>query len=118
MSSESVIQKQIRLAVCSSGRAMVTRCNTGLAVPLAELKRGSERPVRYGLGNGTPDLVGCLVPSGRVFCIEVKAEKGRVSPDQIAWAEACRARGGFVAVCRSVDEAMEAVCRAERGESK
>jgi hypothetical protein len=35
--------------------------------------------------SGFPDLV--LARNGKVFFLELKAEKGRTSPDQVAWLE-------------------------------
>lgn len=65
-----------------------------------------ERRVQYGLGVGSPDLIGCLIPSGRMLAVEIKTPTGRVSPEQRAWHDAWRARGVLVWVLRSVDEAV------------
>lgn len=79
-------------------------------------ERGNKR--RVGLGIGTPDLVGILAPTGRIFALEVKSETGRLRPEQ----KLCRARwlklGAFVATVRSVDEAKAALARARNGEAE
>jgi len=78
--------------------------------------RGNVR--RVGLGVGTPDLVGILAPSGRLFALEVKAEDGRTRPEQKVCHERWRARGAFVAVVRSPEDAKAALERARQGESQ
>jgi hypothetical protein len=104
--SETAIQKAIRVAVNASGRAIVWRNNTGVDVA---------RGVRYGLGNGSADLVGMLVPSGRFLALEVKTPVGRLSNEQILWIDVVRKRGGAAYCVRSVAEALEAVDHALRG---
>ena len=114
---ESTIQKLIRQAVNLDGRCRVTPCVGGVFRALH-----SEAHVRAGLGLGAADLPGVIRNHGpyhgRLFCIECKTfRKGsKQFDDQIAWMTACRANGGFYAVCRSVAEAMAAVERACRGE--
>jgi VRR-NUC domain-containing protein len=73
--------------------------------------------VRYGLGNGSPDLVGVL-RNGRCVGLEVKTAGGRVAREQTAWMTAARKWGVFCCVVRSIDEAMAAIERAERGEAE
>lgn len=104
--SETAIQKAIRVAVNASGRAIVWRNNTGVDV---------SRGVRYGLGNGSADLVGMLVPSGRFLALEVKTPIGTMSKDQLLWHDVVHKRGGFAACVRSAAEALDAVERAWKG---
>lgn len=78
---------------------------------------GSRGRIRMGLGEGTPDLHVIVKPSGRAVWLEVKAKKGVVSEGQVSWMRQAREHGAFVAVVRSVGEAIEAVRRAERGEA-
>lgn len=75
------------------------------------------RHITYGLGKGSPDLVGILAPHGRWFCLEIKTERGRVSDEQAMWHDCARRRGAYVAVVRSVDEALAAL-EAARGEGR
>ena len=62
------------------------------------------------LGRGCVDLL--VGAHGRNFLIEVKAPKGKVTPDQIEWASGWR---GQMAIVRSVEEAI-AVVRQERSQ--
>lgn len=55
---------------------------------------------------------------GRFFALEVKAERGRIRPEQTTWLALVRRMGGFAAVVRSEDEARAALARARRGESE
>jgi hypothetical protein len=70
--------------------------------------------ITYGLGTGSPDLVGTV--AGRALGIELKTPVGVVSDEQQRWHGAARRRGVSVFVARSVGEALEAVVRAERGD--
>ena len=54
---------------------------------------------------GCPDLL-CGF-RGSTFLLEVKAEKGRLTPDQLAWHKAWE--GYPVKVVRSVDDALQAI---------
>ena len=70
--------------------------------------------VTYGLGVGSPDLVGAI--AGTFVGLELKSDTGRISPEQTQWHAAARARGALVEVVRSVDEAREVIARARRVE--
>ena len=78
--------------------------------------------VRYGLVRGAADLVGILGPSGRWFCLEVKAPRQRTSrkhaEEQRLFAEIVRSRGGFAATVSSENEALAAYERARKGACK
>lgn len=112
MQPESKISIAIRVAIGRTGRATVV---PNRILHLAYTKDG--KPLgRYGLGEGSADLVGIVHGSGRVFALEVKTATGRLRDAQRRWAEATRKRGGFVAVARSAEEALAALARAENGE--
>ena len=108
MGSEQQIQQHIRLAL-STGSVRLFRNNTGT------LYDRQGRPVQFGLAKGSADLIGwttrTITPEmvGQrvaVFTsLEVKAERGRVSPEQRQWLEAVQAAGGIAGVVRSVEEA-------------
>jgi len=68
--------------------------------------------ITYGLGVGSPDLVGAV--DGRAFGLELKSPTGRVRPEQLAWCEAAIRRGVHVAIVRTVEEAEEAIRQAMR----
>lgn len=102
------------MAIARSQRAVVV---PNRIVPNAYVKeRGIFRPVGWlGGPEGSPDLWGMLDGPGRFFGLEVKTERGRVEESQKRNHAITRKRGGFVAVVRSVDEALEALNRAEQG---
>jgi hypothetical protein len=55
-----------------------------------------------GVKPGVPDVL--LITGGQYFGIELKTEKGRLSPAQRAAHEAIEKAGGHVAVCRNITE--------------
>ena len=56
---------------------------------------------------GFPDLFGVLKRrSGVMFAIEVKTEKGMLSPEQLTWFARLDALGCAVCVARSAEQAM------------
>ena len=109
---ESVILAKVHQALAATGRVVLWRNQTG-ALP-AVGRGGRTYPVRFGLGVGGADLVGLLRPSGRFIALEVKAERGRQSTEQIAWSRAVEGAGGFYRVVRSPEEALEALDAAAR----
>lgn len=109
MNAETVIMKQIQVALAVMPGVTVWRSNTGI------LKDEGGRPIRFGLGTGSADLVGFIHGTGRLFALEVKTATGRVSADQRTWLSFVASKGGYAAVVRSVADATEAVEAAERG---
>lgn len=86
---------------------------------------GKEFFVPYGLGVGSPDLVGILKIRVREddiegflgvwFCLEVKPpEVKKLEPDQERTHAAWRRFGAFIETVHSVDEARSALSRARR----
>jgi hypothetical protein len=73
----------------------------------------SRHHITWGLGVGSPDLVGAV--DGRAVGLELKAPGGVLSDVQQRWHAAARQRGVFVATVRSPDEAVAAVQRAREG---
>jgi hypothetical protein len=57
-----------------------------------------------GVRAGTPDLI--LIKDGRTYGLELKADKGRVSPAQTKAHEEMRAAGVTVAVATGIDDAL------------
>ena len=101
---ENEIQAKIREALNRTDRVRLVRNSVGFD----EIHK-----VRYGLGNGSPDLIGAL-RDGRVFAIECKRSAGgRVSLEQAAWWIAARRWGVTGGFARSVDEAMKLLDEAE-----
>lgn len=68
--------------------------------------------ITYGLGVGSPDLVGAV--NGHAFGLELKSPTGRPRPEQLAWRDAAIRRGVHVAIVRTVEEAEEAIRTAAR----
>jgi hypothetical protein len=63
---------------------------------------------------GSPDIIGGLRGSGRIFGIEVKGPKGRQSDGQEETERRWLAAGLLYWVCRDVTEAVEMVQRAAK----
>lgn len=94
--SETEIMSDIRKALNATGHVRVVRNAVGF---------DSDHKCRYGLGVGSPDLIGTL-RGGRCFAVEVKTPRGRLSPEQAAWWHAASAWGVAGGVARSVPEAL------------
>ena len=60
---------------------------------------------------GIPDIIGVL-RGGRAFCLEVKTDKGTVTPEQEAFLCKATDAGALAAVVRNVEEALRAVASA------
>lgn len=115
---ETDLMREILLALSRAG-ARVFRNNVGVAKYQAD--NGQMHRVRYGLAPGSSDVIG-LVPvtitpdmvgqQVAVFAaVEVKTATGRLDPDQRAFLDMVRAKGGIAGVARSVDEALALVRR-------
>lgn len=101
MTTESLIQNQIRVAISQAGH-MIFRANVG------KVRTSDGRVFDTGLPKGFSDLFG-FRPDGRIFFIEVKNETGRVRPEQKKFMEVMASRGALVGVARSVDDALKIV---------
>jgi hypothetical protein len=60
-----------------------------------------------GMGTkpGVPDLL--IVRYGRIFGVELKADRGRLSPAQIETHAAMRAAGAVIGTAGTIDEALD-----------
>lgn len=67
-------------------------------------KTESARFVGLGVKAGVPDII--IIASGRTFGLELKADKGRVTPIQKAVHEEMRAAGAMVEVSWGLDDAL------------
>jgi hypothetical protein len=108
---EAELQDRILLRLSREPGVLLWRNNTGVA---RHWSGGREHLVRYGLGVGGADLVGLV--DGRFFALEVKTIRGAIRGSQRAWLDLVRRYGGFAAVVRSVEEAVDAVAACRRGE--
>ena len=112
--SEAAIQQQIRLALSKAG-VVAFRNNVG---QYTDPKTG--RPIRYGLGVGSSDLIGwtpvLVTPDmvGRTLAVftacEVKAPNGRASEHQLNFIAQVLRAGGFAGIARSPAEATQ-ICK-------
>jgi hypothetical protein len=59
---------------------------------------------RMGTRPGTPDLL--IIARGKIFGLELKADRGRLSPTQIAAHNEMRRAGAVVGVAGTIDEAI------------
>jgi hypothetical protein len=106
-SDEAKVQNDIRIAL-GAGPARLWRNNTGA------LKDAQGRLVRYGLCQGSSDLIGLrtitITPdmvgqTVAVFtAIEVK-DRGRATPEQQAFIAMVQQAGGLAGIARSIDDA-------------
>jgi hypothetical protein len=103
---ETNIMNACMVALSVAG-CLVWRNNVG------GLPDANGRPIRYGLGTGSSDLVG-ICRDGTFLAVEVKTKTGRVSPAQEAFIAAVRRRGGRSGVARSPEEAVR-IARPETG---
>lgn len=105
---EAEIQRQIEAAIGAEPDLLLLKNSVGLARHVS--KDGKQFHVPYGLGKGSPDLVGMLC--GRWFCIEVKVPGEDAEPEQAKCHEAWARFGAFIRVAHSVDEARAALAEA------
>ena len=99
MSSEAVIQNQIRLALGMRDDIFLFRINVGVFRPL----HGDQKRAIRSAPDGTPDLLGVMHP-GRACAIEVKTAKGQQREAQKNWQKAWEKRGGIYVLARSVED--------------
>jgi hypothetical protein len=105
---ESQILRSIMLALGNEEGFRLWRNNTGV------LSDVTGRAVKFGLAPGSADIIGILAPYGRMICLEVKSETGRVREEQEGWGRIIREMGGVYAVVRSVEEAKTILDQARR----
>jgi hypothetical protein len=132
--TEAELQRRVRLL--SRGPTRLFRSNTGMAwsgsatritaanaFTIGQTLRPGDvvvrqaRPLHAGLAVGSGDLIGwrsqLIGPEhlgqtiAQFASVEIKAPRGRVSPEQRQWAEVVAAHGGIGAIVRSVEEAEE-----------
>jgi hypothetical protein len=115
--AERDIQAAIRLALGLEPDLVLWRNSVGYTEEFSD-KTCEKRGIRYGLGEGSADLIGVLAPSGRLFCLEVKTPKGRTTKAQDQWGQLVRQMGAFCAVVRSPEEAKAALDRAREGDDQ
>lgn len=114
---ETAIQNEIELAIGAEPDLLLLRNSVGKATYVSP-SSGREYHVPYGLGEGSPDLVGILrvdvasITVGIWLVLEVKPPEGELEPEQLKCHEVWRSFGVIVETVRSADEARAAVARA------
>ena len=84
----------------------VARTDTNQSAIVQALRdAGCSVQLLHQMGGGIPDLL-VATPSGETLLIEVKSDKGSLTPDQMQWMSRWRGR---VEVVRTVEEALAAV---------
>jgi hypothetical protein len=95
---ESQLQDLIRLELGRVEGLVLFRNNVGNV----EARQGYR--IAFGVGGpGGADLIG--IYRGRFCAVEIKTPTGRQSPDQVAFQNLVRAKGGIYVVLRSVEDA-------------
>ena len=103
---ESGALREVLIALTAhSAVAWCERMNSGAA------KIGN-RFVRFGW-KGCPDVLGQL-KDGRLLGVEVKAEKGRLRPEQTIFLERIRLAGGVAFMARNCLDVMQELDKAGR----
>ena len=98
--TETDIQAEIRVALCKLG-CKVFRTNSGI------FYTADGRPTRIGVV-GQSDLQGHR-PDGRAFYIEVKADNGKPSTEQLKFIAEMKRSGAIAGVAWSVDDAIRII---------
>jgi len=102
---ETEILQLVRLAASKMG-ATTFRNNTGM------LKNKDGAYVRYGLCEGSSDLIG-WTSEGKFLALEIKRPNKHATPEQERFLKAVCKAGGIGAVVHSEEEAIAAI-RGER----
>ena len=98
---ETNIVQRIRLGTADI--AILYRNNVGA------YKDSTGRLVRYGLGIGSPDLVGFRKSDGVICGIEVKVPGKHASPEQQQFINIIKRHGGLAGVAHNVEEARKII---------
>lgn len=124
MLRESQILQQVR-DQCSHGDVRLFRNNIGVGlminhknpgtkqaiinacIQLSENMGGFAQRVRFGLSEGSGDLIGYrkVGSIAQFVSLELKTETGRVRPEQTNWLNHVNQFGGLAAIVRSVEQA-------------
>jgi hypothetical protein len=109
MQTEAELLVQIRLALGQIPGLTIFRNNIGVA------HDRNGRPVRFGLCNGSADLIGWkeerngLHITAVFVAIEVKTLTGRITEQQLDFINAVHRAGGIAGVARSVQDALDLI---------
>ena len=85
----------------------------------APRRNGRGGRLTYGLGTGSPDIVGIIAPTGRMFGLECKVSRGGViSKAQASWASDFEIQGGLWLCIVTVEQGFDIVKCWQRGEQQ
>jgi hypothetical protein len=65
---------------------------------------GYRKPIEAGVVAGVPDVI--AIHNGRCFALELKAEGGRATDNQLECIAALREAGAFTAIAEGLDRAL------------
>jgi hypothetical protein len=112
--TEASILSRIRAALGGLPNVRIFRNNVGVG-----LSTDGQRPIRYGLHNGSADLIGWTTYTIKpddvgkrvaVFTsVEVKTFTGRASSEQQVWLDNVRRAGGIAIIARNPETASNTV---------
>lgn len=94
--TEQQIQQQILLE-CHKYNLTLFRNNTGL------LYNRKGTPVKYGLCNGSSDLIGWHNKTGQFVALEIKKPGKKATKEQQSFIDAVKRAGGIAFVAHSVN---------------
>ena len=97
---EKVIENQIFHYLKKRGIFCWKNDSVGIFDPVKKIYRSNRNPNRI---KGVSDILGIL-PNGRFLAIEVKAEKGRASPEQVEFLSQIERNGGIGILARSLSD--------------
>jgi hypothetical protein len=104
---EASIQREIEAEIGAEPDLLLFKNSVGLARYVTD--DGKEFRVPYGLGIGSPDLVGILAPFGRWLCLEIKVPGEVAEPHQEKSHAVWRKFGAFIRTVSSPAEARAAL---------
>jgi hypothetical protein len=100
-------EDEIQRAVCHHIRLRGVRGLVWFAVPNGGKRQPIEASIMKGLGvrAGVADLI--LVHRGQPFALELKADKGRPSVEQMTFMSDFNAAGGYARIVHGLDRALQ-----------
>jgi hypothetical protein len=103
---ERDIQDEIRRSIPPT-IAVLWRNNVGMSESVDA--KGAVRRTKFGLCNGSSDLIGLRRSDGRFIALEVKRPGLNATEEQRMFMELVRSLGGIAAVVTSSAEALRAI---------
>jgi hypothetical protein len=99
-------EQQVQIAVVQHLGWRAPRDTWRCHYPAGGARTAAEGAIFKSLGvkAGTPDLL--LVREGRLYCLELKSDRGRLSPAQVACHRDLREAGATIAVATGIDQAL------------